>query len=473
MENLLTLEQKQVLSQNQIQSLEILAMDTVTLNEFMQNEYLENPILEYQASPLSDEGGAAAGQQSSADTNRESPEDLNGWETMANLRQYKALAEASIVYSGGSQPDDDEHSVAIPDRVAPSIRDYVLNQLPSGHYSDQEMELMGYMTELLDQSGFFTMSAEETADMARVPVEMVEKCLDQLRQLEPYGIFASGLKDCLLRQLEQQGLEGGVMWRMVEDHLEDIAEGRLSSITRDLKISTAEARHYIFMIRKLNPRPLAGLTGDQAQYVVPDIILSCVRGHWEITLNDSWIGDYHISDYYLTMMESTQDPELKEYFCKKLERARLILRNIEQRRSTMMNITRAVVEWQADYFAGQGPLKPMTMADIADEINMHTSTVSRGIRGKYIQSPRETILFKDLFSQAVLPAGGSGDDAGMTADQIKARIRELVASEDHDRPYSDQALAKLLEDEGISISRRTVAKYREEMHIAGSFQRKI
>ncbi len=469
MENRLSLEQRQVLSQSQIESLEILAMDTVTLNEFMQNEYLENPILEHQASAPED---TDTRQERTPDAG-ESPEDLDGWGMTANFKQYKALAEASYVYSGGRLADEDEHSAAIADRKAPSIREYVLNQIPTGRYSDREMELMGYMTELLDQNGFFTMSVEETARAAKVPVKMVERCLDQLRQLEPYGIFASGLKDCLLRQLEQQGLEGGVMEQMIQNHLEDIAAGRLSSITRDLRISTAEARQYILLIKKLNPRPLAGFTGDQTEYVVPDIILSCVRGSWEITLNDNWIGDYHLSDYYLSMMETTQDPELREYFCGKLERARLILRNIEQRRDTMLRITRAVVEWQKEYFEGTGCLKPMTMSDIADQIDMHTSTVSRGIRGKYIQSPRETILFKDLFSQAVTPAGDGACTEGMTAARIKERIREMVRLENRDHPFSDQKLADQLEQEGMAISRRTVAKYREEMNIPGSFQRRI
>ncbi len=167
------------------------------------------------------------------------------------------------------------------------------------------------------------------------------------------------------------------------------------------------------------------------------------------------------------------DEQLRDYFRMKLYRARILLKNVEQRRATILAVSKAVLEWQADYFAGQAPLKPMTMTEIAGKLHVHTSTVSRSVQNKYLQSPKETILFKSLFSPPAAVSGkGTDAPAAVTSDHIKKRIHELIASEDAARPYSDQALANRLEQEGIPVSRRTVAKYREELHIAGSFSRK-
>lgn len=169
------------------------------------------------------------------------------------------------------------------------------------------------------------------------------------------------------------------------------------------------------------------------------------------------------------MMKETNDRELFEYFKKKLERARFLLQSIEQRRETMRRIAEALAAWQEDYFLGRGELKPMGMAEVAQAVQVHPSTVSRGIKGKYIQYPHGTVLLKQLFSQAV---GSAGAEDGWTAAAIKKRICELIDREDKKKPYSDQKLADLLNSENIVISRRAVAKYREETGIRGSFERK-
>ena len=156
----------------------------------------------------------------------------------------------------------------------------------------------------------------------------------------------------------------------------------------------------------------------------------------------------------------------------KLIRARMLLKNVEQRRATILAVSQTVLEWQTDYFAGQGPLKPMTMTGIAEKLHIHTSTVSRSVQNKYLQFPKETVLFKNLFSLPIAASGEGAQSLAVTSDHIKKRIRAIIASENPARPYSDQALSAELEKEGISISRRTVAKYREELHIAGSFLRR-
>lgn len=442
--NFMSLEQRQQLSQAQIQGLEILAMDNVELNEFMQNEYLENPILEYQA------GGEPPGTM----------EDFRAWYDK-NRFSYKG-EEAQF-----HEEDRDGREEAPAQEE--SIRDYLKAQLDPWRYGPDEKAALEFLLDSLDDNGFFMMEAKEVAALIHVEEKTVADCLEDLRQLEPYGIFARDLPHCLLRQLEVQGLGNEDLEYIILHRLKDIGEGRYSVISRERKLTTLQVRKYAAVIAGLNPRPMAGFHTGDTSYIIPDIILTYENGGWQISLNDKWLGDYRLSDYYMHMMKETNDRELFEYFKKKLERARFLLQSIEQRRETMRRIAEALAAWQEDYFLGRGELKPMGMAEVAQAVQVHPSTVSRGIKGKYIQYPHGTVLLKQLFSQAV---GSAGAEDGWTAAAIKKRICELIDREDKKKPYSDQKLADLLNSENIVISRRAVAKYREETGIRGSFERK-
>jgi RNA polymerase sigma-54 factor len=254
------------------------------------------------------------------------------------------------------------------------------------------------------------------------------------------------------------------------DFLPDVAAGKISNISRALKLSTVQVRKYIEQISHLNPKPLTGFSKERTSFVVSDIIFHEENGEWDIEQNDNWINDYMINDYYLKMMSESKDQELKAYFRMKLERVRFIMNSIEQRRQTILSIAQAILERQMNYFEGKGVIQPMTMMQIAEIIGVHPSTVSRAIKGKYIQCPRGSVSMKDLFTSAVSKEEG---DFGISASYVKMRIKELVEKEDKRKPYSDQSLTLLLEKMNISISRRAVAKYREEVGIKGSFDRKV
>ncbi len=244
----------------------------------------------------------------------------------------------------------------------------------------------------------------------------------------------------------------------------------VSVISRELKLPTAKVRKCIENIGSLNPRPLTGFNTEKTSYVVPDIVLKKEGSVWSGELNDSWVQDYRINDYYLQMMKESNEEELVNYFRTKLERVRFIMNGIEQRRQTMMGIVNLIIDKQKDFLEGKGPLKPMTMSDAAKELGVHPSTVSRAIRGKYVQYPSGSIFMKSLFT-ASASKDSCGED-GVTTMGIKQCIKELIEGENKKKPYSDQEIAKKLDERGIHISRRAVAKYREEMQIRGSFERK-
>lgn len=444
MDNSLILEQKQTLSQNQIQALEILAMDSVSLNEYLYGEYLENPMLEH---------------TSIAGDSLESIGD--------RMKAYQYARDSSASYHGEIAAEE-EKTMEIPDLREGGIREMISGQLDPSAISAEEFALSLDMTDALDEHGYFSLSVREAAELFHADEETIRRCLCRLRHLEPAGIFAENLEECLIRQMDRNGDLDALSAAMIRRHLQDIASGHIKNITRALHISTACARMYIEKIRHLNPRPLSGLRSASTQYIVPDIILEKTGGEWNIVLNDSWIDDYRISDYYLQMMQEAQDEELREYFRSRLERARFVLRIIGQRRETLEAITKAILARQEDYFEGRGPLRPMSMQEIADDAGIHISTVSRGVKDKYLQYPEKTILMKKLFTQAV----GAGSDEGMTAERIQEYIREIIRTEDPQDPWSDQKIASMLARSGISISRRTVAKYREAMLIPGIFQRR-
>lgn len=414
-------ELRQQLSPAQLQSLEILAMDGTKLHEFLQNEYLENP-----------------------------------------------LFDCVQVHSRGIGTEKLERTRDIPMKEPDMVKRYLLDQLPRNQFTDAQWKLAGYLTECLDDTGFFTISAKEIMSRTGIPEQEVEKMLGCLRELEPYGIFAPDLRHCLLKQLEKKGLKGTYVWKVVEEQLQDVADGRISNISRRQKLSTLEVRQCMEQIAKLNPHPMNELQEGNTHYIIPDIIFRKQDHEWTAELQDDWVSDYHINDYYLKMMEESRDEELTEYFRRKLERARFVMNSIEQRRQTLLDISNVILKHQQAYLEGRACLRPMTMAEAAEELHIHASTVSRAVRGKYIQHPRGTLLMKKWFSSSVSKAGNTS----IGTMQIKEMIKELVRQEDKTKPYSDLALVNALKDKEIHISRRTVAKYREELGIRGSFERK-
>lgn len=427
-------ELHQGMSQHQLQSLEILAMDTMELNRFLQNEYMDNPLLEYVG-------------------NRQP-----SWEQFSACE--KSTGDHWEQYAPEKEGAGKENEI---------IQKQLLHQLSRDSFDKRQWELMEYLTECLDDNGFFTMPVWEAADKTGRTVLEVKNALDILRKLEPCGIFSGDLKQCLLKQLEQQGKKDTNLWRIVEGHLDDVASGNIVNISRKLHMKTIDIHKCIQQITELNPRPGMELEcGLAAGYVVPDILFKKENGQWEAELNDEWFEDYRVNDYYLSMLKDCRDPQLAEYFQGKLKRVRSIMDSIEQRRCTILSVSQAVIKRQNSYLNRCGPLEPMSMKELAQELGIHISTVSRAVKGRYIQCPWGVLRMRDLFGKAVSEITGGMQ---ISAAQIQEKLRALIGDEDKQHPFSDQNLTELLENMGITVSRRTVTKYRKLMGIKGSHAR--
>lgn len=433
----LQLIQRQTLSQQQIQYLQILALNNEELNSYMENEYLENPMLEKD-----------------------------------NSAEDRCGAESTSLYDPASVSDANVVGPEIAAKQKEMLPDFVLTQLDLRQYSRREQEIFEYLTMNLDSRGYLLVPAQAAAAQLHTAESEIQCCLQILKTLEPAGIFSENLEECIALQLKRKGLYTEELEKIIKNYLKELADGRYNAISKALDISTITVRKAAALIAEMNPFPLRGYNDEEIHYIVPDVLagISSEREErWEIALNHDNLQLYRISDFYLHMLEKAKDPELSAYFQKRLTCARFLMRAIEQREKTILNITEHVLDWQKDYVRHGLSLKPMTMQDIASACGIHASTVSRAVRNKYLQYPGGTVLMKKLFTGMHT---GECPESAQTPDHIKRRILDWVNTEDKHHPYSDQALTEAFLAENIVISRRTIAKYRKDMGVASASARK-
>lgn len=445
-----SLEQKQILSQIQIQSLKILSMNNYEVYEFINNELMENPLLD-----------------------RKEPNERE---------QEKVIAEQKWLYEQNQkgnmkafQESGNEVNWEIPDEAGEDVEEYVMIQLPRIPVRLKAIvkKLAGYM----DEMGYLSVDKEEFCRENHCDEEMFEEGIELIQSLEPAGIGARNIEECLILQLKRKGIENDVLKEIIEYHLNDIALGHFQKIAKETGISLKRVKNFVKIIRNLEPKPLHDMGTEQVQYIVPDVILNKKEenGNWEIILNDGWMGTLKLNGLYEKMAKNMDNSEELEYIMKKINRAKNIMQSIEQRRNTIYLVCQYIVEQQSDYLEGKGAIKPITMSEIAERIGVHESTVGRAIRNKYIQHPRGTIAIREFFTKASFIRENSevpSEEENVGRENIKEWIKEIIENEDKNKPYSDTKISKILEERHIKVARRTIAKYREEMQIPATSVRK-
>ncbi|MCG4582749.1 RNA polymerase factor sigma-54, partial [Anaerosalibacter bizertensis] len=307
---------------------------------------------------------------------------------------------------------------------------------------------------------------DSLAEDLHVSLERVEKVLLQIQTFDPVGVGARDLKECLIIQLKDRKIDDENAYRIVEDYLEDVAHNRLLKMSKELGIELKKVQDICDYIKTLEPKPGRCFSGDveEVKYITPDITLRYLDGEYIIILNDITAPRLNINRFYRELMSKSDDPNIIEFLTDKLNSAMWVIKSIEQRRMTIYNVVESILKFQKDFFErGEKALKPLTLKDVADDIGVHESTVSRATNGKYIQTPRGLFELKYFFTSGV--TSGKGD---VSATSIKAMIRDLIEKEDPKKPLSDQKISNILKGKSISISRRTVAKYRDEMDIPSS-----
>ena len=441
-------KQKLILTQIMQQSINVLQMSAYDLREYIEKEFEENPILE-------------------ADFNL-----IESKDNIDNTQLSKYLNDRYDENYNYQHNNEDEVSVFnfISDKK--SLKDYLYEQLGEIKSDIKIKKVVSYMIESLDSRGYLENTLEEICSDLGIDEEKVQNALEILQSLEPCGIGARDLKECLLIQLKSKGILDEIIKEIVLKYLEYIADCKYNYIAKELKITPKEVQAYGDIIKSLEPKPSRGYyTGEEVKFIIPDAYIVKIGDKYNVIMNKDIIPNITINNLYKQEILNGKNKKEVEYVKEKVNDAMGLINDIEQRNNTILKLLECIVKKQKAYFEnGQEYLKPMTLRDLADEMSLHESTVSRAIKDKYILTSRGTVKIKDLFCNGIVSSGINGE--GVSTNTIKNKIKQLIQLENKNKPLSDQAICDLLNKEHIDISRRTVAKYREELGIKSSSKRK-
>ena len=364
----------------------------------------------------------------------------------------------------------------------PPLVDQLHEQLGLSDFSVEDREVAEYIIGNFDDRGYVSCSLEELAADLEIEVEEIEKILLVIQTFDPPGVGARDLRECLMIQLAlQKDPLSELALQVVRDHMEDLTRRRLTRITRALGISNEVLKEVLGVIELLQPNPGSPSSSDynglltldtEVSYITPDLIVEKVGDDWVVSLADGSMPSLKINSTYTELLKTPRSngkSEVKEFVSKKLNDARWLINAIQQRRTTMLKVANYLVTAQMSFFE-EGPthLKPMVLQDVADAVEMHVSTISRVSNGKYIQTPHGVFELKYFFDSKV--STDQGED--VSARSVKEKIMRMVSNENKAKPLSDQQIADKLGDDGLKIARRTVAKYRDQMHISSQRYRK-
>jgi RNA polymerase sigma-54 factor len=361
--------------------------------------------------------------------------------------------------------------------------DHLTWQLRLTNFTPDEERVAMLIIGNLDENGYFKMplvegESEDSATRdplvrvafeAGVGVEFAEKVLKRVQTLDPMGVAARDLRECLLLQVSQLNADTPEIVAIIERHLKHLESKNYAVIAKDLKVSIEEVVKAVKVISRLEPKPGRAYSGEEAQYITPDVQVTKLGDKYVVVLNDDGLSKLRISGMYRTALKNGKAGEAKEYIQEKLRSAVWLIRSIHQRQRTIYKVTESIVKFQRDFFdKGIAHLKPLILRDVAEDIGMHESTVSRVTTNKYVHTPQGIYELKFFFNSAINKTGGDE----IASEAVKNHIKQIVAAEDPKHPHSDQKIVEILKGQGIEIARRTVAKYREVLGILPSSKRK-
>lgn len=457
-----SLLQQQTIAPQMQQSLQLLQTPTLELRHMIQQELDANPTLEDETNDVSIE------EASTPDEDEEFDKELAELSQLdEEWREYMAQARTAAPRRDDA---DERHQFMMDSIIDPiTLQEHLLNQLSfspvSGDLSKHCQMLIGN----IDENGFLQVDIEELCFDLGIPIDDLEDARGIIQSFDPVGIGAEDLRDCLLIQLERLGKFHSLEYQIVDHHLEDLARKRYPQIAKKLTVSPEDISKAAELISSLDPRPGSRFSSNQNTYVVPDVSVEKIGDEWIVALNDEQIPRLRISKAYKELLATEDGKTARGYIRDKIKSGKFLIKCIHQRQSTIRGIAEEIVKRQADFFEeGPSKLKPMNMAQIAAVIEVHETTVSRAVSGKYISTPHGVFEMKYFFTTGYQKEDGQT----LSNTSVKQTLANVVADEDKKKPLSDQALVKIMEEKGIKIARRTVAKYREELNILPSHMRR-
>jgi RNA polymerase sigma-54 factor len=452
------------------QAIKLLQYNHLEMVEHVEEALLENPTLEIVPESDGGEGKSEVLERKADEVQKDLVEQRNGEEGSIDWEKFlEQMGERSTpngATSGGQ--NDDLPPIETNLTYGESLAAHLLFQLHMVKCGEEERRGAESIIHNLDDRGYLMLPLDELAKDVDIDEEVLQESLELVHTLDPIGCGARDLSECLVLQARQHFPEDDTFERILRDHLLNLERRNYAAIARDLGLDVEDVVEYHKMIQELEPLPGRGFNADEARYITPDIAVEKRNGEWAVSLNEDGMPDLRISGYYQKVLKGASKQD-KEYLLDKLHGAKFLIQSIHKRRQTIRKVMESILKFQRDFFEyGVDRLRPLVLQDVADDIQRHMSTVSRATTNKYVHTPHGIFELKFFFSAAVKQQAG-GD---MAAEAIRNRIKQQVSEEDGKNPLSDQQIADSLKRDGITVARRTVAKYREAMGILPSSRRK-
>jgi RNA polymerase sigma-54 factor len=478
------MSQRLIMTPSLQQAIKLLQMSKLELVEEIQQELVENPVLEEALEePTREERNEA---EADAPAQEAAPADGDG-ERGAEEQEPEPEPYQEIDYESYFQDVDTgylprpametgdelpsfENTLSKPQ----DLTDHLTWQLDMSHVSDLRKAIGRAVIGNLNEDGYLRASVEEIQQMGDFPVEEVRATIEMMQGFDPVGVAARDLVECLTAQLKHLGEDGSPAETIVRYHMDKLQNRRFKELAEVLGISMDELQVELEIIRHLDPRPGQRYNVSSSRYVVPDVYVAKIDAEYQVFLNEEGLPRLRISPVYRRMVErgapTSTSPEAKDYVRNKLRSAFRLIKSLEERQRTIYKVAKSIVKFQGEFLDyGIERLRPLVLKDVADDIGMHESTVSRVVNNKYMHTHRGLYEMRFFFHSGIASTQGGENVSSLT---VKERIKKIVGGEDAKRPLSDAAIVKILKAEGLQIARRTVAKYREELKIPSSSSRK-
>ncbi|EPM8670617.1 RNA polymerase factor sigma-54 [Escherichia coli] len=468
----LRLSQQLAMTPQLQQAIRLLQLSTLELQQELQQALESNPLLEqidtHEEIDTRETQDSETLDTADALEQKEMPEELPldaSWDTI-----YTAGTP-----SGTSGDYIDDELPVYQGETTQTLQDYLMWQVELTPFSDTDRAIATSIVDAVDETGYLTVPLEDILESIgdeEIDIDEVEAVLKRIQRFDPVGVAAKDLRDCLLIQLSQ--FDKTTPWLeearlIISDHLDLLANHDFRTLMRITRLKEDVLKEAVNLIQSLDPRPGQSIQTGEPEYVIPDVLVRKHNGHWTVELNSDSIPRLQINQHYASMCNNTRNDGDSQFIRSNLQDAKWLIKSLESRNDTLLRVSRCIVEQQQAFFEqGEEYMKPMVLADIAQAVEMHESTISRVTTQKYLHSPRGIFELKYFFSSHVNTEGGG--EASSTA--IRALVKKLIAAENPAKPLSDSKLTSLLSEQGIMVARRTVAKYRESLSIPPSNQRK-
>ncbi|MDD0226014.1 RNA polymerase factor sigma-54 [Shigella flexneri] len=468
----LRLSQQLAMTPQLQQAIRLLQLSTLELQQELQQALESNPLLEqidtHEEIDTRETQDSETLDTADALEQKEMPEELPldaSWDTI-----YTAGTP-----SGTSGDYIDDELPVYQGETTQTLQDYLMWQVELTPFSDTDRAIATSIVDAVDETGYLTVPLEDILESMgdeEIDIDEVEAVLKRIQRFDPVGVAAKDLRDCLLIQLSQ--FDKTTPWLeearlIISDHLDLLANHDFRTLMRVTRLKEDVLKEAVNLIQSLDPRPGQSIQTGEPEYVIPDVLVRKHNGHWTVELNSDSIPRLQINQHYASMCNNARNDGDSQFIRSNLQDAKWLIKSLESRNDTLLRVSRCIVEQQQAFFEqGEEYMIPMVLADIAQAVEMHESTISRVTTQKYLHSPRGIFELKYFFSSHVNTEGGG--EASSTA--IRALVKKLIAAENPAKPLSDSKLTSLLSEQGIMVARRTVAKYRESLSIPPSNQRK-